>query len=242
VHMMPVSPALIPADRRQAYLARRRPGSFEFFEWFEAADLDGPEIRRMIAILARRRVHVDATLVAFQPAFFGNEPAMLDRDRAYDHPAMVANWRRGFRFDQGWQTDDYRRAQAVWPRVLELTRRLYEAGVPLTIGTDQANPFIAPGISMSREMALHRQAGIPAWAVLRMATSDAARLIGVGGRTGRVRRGMEADILFIAADPLPDLNRVADVRAVLNNGVLHRPGSLLPPGAPRPPQAQGDPQ
>ena len=182
----------------------------------------------MIATMARRRVHLDATLIAFQPAFFGNDAALLARDRQHDHPAMVANWRRGFRFDMGWQADDYRRAQAVWPRLLELTRRLYEAGVPMTIGTDQANPFIAPGISVSREMALHQQAGIPAWAVLRMATSDAARLIGVGGRTGALRRGLEADILFIAADPLPDLNRVAEVRAVVNNGVLHRPADLLP--------------
>jgi imidazolonepropionase-like amidohydrolase len=230
VHMMPTSPDLIPADRREAYRAKRRPAGFQFFEWYEAADFDAPEMRKMIATLARRRVHLDATLIAFQPAFFGDDAALLTRDRQFDHPAMVANWRRGFRFDAGWQADDYRRARAVWPRVLDLTRRLYEAGVPMTIGTDQANPFIAPGISVSREMALHREAGIPAWAVLRMATSDAARLIGVGDRTGALRAGLEADILFIAADPLPDLNRVADVRAVVSNGMLHRPDALLPRG------------
>ena len=132
----------------------------------------------MLATLARRGVHVDATLVAFQPAFFGDDPALLTRDRQYHHPEMVANWLGGFRFDLGWRPDDYRRARAVWPRVLRLTRVMYEAGVPMTIGTDQANPWVAPGISVSREMALHQQAGIPAWAVLRMATSDAARLLG----------------------------------------------------------------
>ena len=139
---------------------------------------------------------------------------------------MVANWRAGFRFDAGWRPDDHRRAQAVWPRLLKLTRMMYEGGVPMTIGTDQANPFIAPGISVAREMALHRQAGIPAWAVLRMATSDAARILGLGERTGALRPGLEADILFIAADPRPDLNRVADVRAVVNNGVLLTPERL----------------
>lgn len=242
VHMMPTSPDLLPADRREAYRTGRRPAGFQFFEWYEAADFDAPEVRRMIATLARRRVHLDATLIAFQPAFFGDDAALLDRDRQLDHPALVANWRRGFRFDAGWQADDYRRAQAVWPRLLELTRRLYEAGVPMTIGTDQANPFIAPGISVSREMVLHRQAGIPAWAVLRMATSDAARLIGVGRRTGALRRGMEADIVFIGADPIPDLSRVADVRAILNNGVLHRPTDLLPAGASGQSQPERNPQ
>lgn len=226
VHIMPVSGDLLPADRREAWRKNHRPGAYEFFEWYEAADLDGPEVREMIATLARRKVHVDATLVAFQPAFFGNDPAVLARDREYDHPAMVANWRGGLRFDLGWKAEDYRRAQAVWPRVLRLTRMMYEGGVPMTIGTDQANPFIAPGISVAREMALHQQAGIPAWAVLRMATSDAARILGFGKRTGALRPGLEADILFIAADPRPDLDRVADVRFVVNNGRLLSPERL----------------
>lgn len=226
VHIVPGSPDLLPADRRAAYRAGRRRGTFEFFEWYEAADLDGPEIREMIAALARHRVHFDATLVAFQPAFFGDDEALLARDRQYDHPAMVANWRSGFRFDAGWQAADHTRAQAVWPRLLRLTRMMYEGGVPMTIGTDQANPFVAPGIGVAREMALHQQAGIPAWAVLRMATSDSARIMGLGERTGALRPGLEADILFIAADPRPDLNRVADVRWVVNNGLLLSPERL----------------
>ena len=223
VHMMPVSADLLPANRREAWRKNHRPGSYEFFEWYEAADLDGSEVREMIATLARRKVHVDATLVAFHPAFFGDDPAVLDRDREYDHPAMVANWRSGLRFDLGWKAEDYRRAQAVWPRLLRLTRMMYEGGVPMTIGTDQANPFIAPGISVAREMALHQSAGIPAWAVLRMATSDAAHILGLGARTGALRAGLEADIVFIAADPRSDLIRVADVRWVINNGALHSP-------------------
>jgi imidazolonepropionase-like amidohydrolase len=225
VHMMPVSADLLPADRREAWRRDHRPGTFEFFEWYEAADLDGPEVRDMIATLARRKVHVDATLVAFEPAFWGDDPAVVERDTRYDHPAMVASWRR-LRFDLGWKAADYARARAVWPRVLELTRRMYEAGVPMSIGTDQANPWIAPGRSVAREMALHQQAGIPAWAVLRMATSDAARLLGVGDRTGALRKGLEADILFIGADPRPNLDRVADVRAVVNNGRLLDPAQL----------------
>ena len=225
VHMMPISPDLIPAPRRHEFLARRRPGGFAFFEWYEAADLDSPEMREMIAAMARGRVHLDATLIAFEPAFWGDDPARRNRDAALFHPDMLANWRT-FRFDMGWQPDDYRRARAVWPKVLELTRRMYEAGVPMTIGTDLANPYVAPGLSMSQEMALHQQAGIPAWAVLRMATSDAARILGLGQRVGRLRRGYEADILFIGADPRADLNRVADVRAIVNNGTLLSPERL----------------
>jgi imidazolonepropionase-like amidohydrolase len=109
---------------------------------------------------------------------------------------------------------------------MELTRRMHAAGVPMTIGTDFGNPWVAPGLSVSQEMALHQQAGIPAWAVLRMATSDAAREIGLGDRVGRLRQGYEADLLIIAADPRSDLSRVAEVRAVVNNGALLDPEQL----------------
>jgi imidazolonepropionase-like amidohydrolase len=75
-------------------------------------------------------------------------------------------------------------------------------------------------------MALHRQAGIPAWAVLRTATSDAARELGIGERVGRLAAGHEADILFLGADPRPDLSRLAEVRAMVDDGELLSPERL----------------
>lgn len=223
VHMMPISPDLLPADRREAYRASRRPGGFAFFEWYEAVDLDAPEIARMIAVLAERDVHVDATLVAFEPAFWGDDPTVLDRDAEQIHPDMRANWDAGFRFDAGWGPEDYRRARAVWPKVLELTRRMAVGGVPLTIGTDMANPFIAPGASVRREMKLYVEAGVPNWQVLRMATSDAARLLGLGQRLGRLAPGMEADIVFLGGDPVASIDAVGDVHLVLVNGIALDP-------------------
>lgn len=59
-----------------------------------------------------------------------------------------------------------------------------------------------------------------------MATSDAARSLGLEHRIGRIGPGMEADILFIGADPRPDLARISDVRHVLNDGTLLSPAQL----------------
>lgn len=226
VHMMPVHPDLLPAARRDAYVATTRHGAFSFFEWYEAVDLESAEIREMIDALEANRVHVDATLIAFHLAFRGDEPAIRDADLAAAPPALAASWQAGFRFDAGWKADDYRRAQAVWPRVLRLTRMLWEAGVPMTIGTDMANPFVAPGVSVSREMELHAAAGIPPWAVLRMATTDAARALGVDGRTGRLQAGLEADVVFLRRDPTRDLSALRDVAAVLHDGRLLDPEAL----------------
>jgi imidazolonepropionase-like amidohydrolase len=226
LHLMPISPDLLPEDRREAYLASRRPGSFAFFEWYEQADFDSPEMQQMLATLAQRQVHVDPTLIAFQPAFYGDTAETAERDIAFAHPDMATNWRTLFRFDLGWQPADYTRAQAVWPRVLELAKRIYEAGIPMTIGTDLANPFVAPGISVSREMELFAEAGIPSWAVLRMATVEGAKQLGIDNRTGRIAAGYEADILFTRSNPLEDFANLADVSLVLSDGVAHDPQGL----------------
>jgi len=227
VHAIPQSPQLLPTDKRQIYLAQRRSGPFAFFEWYEYADLDAPPIRELIDTLVREKVWLDATLIAFHLAFRGDDLAYRDRDAAFAHPAMLENWRKGFRFDLGWKPEDYRRAQAVWPKVLQFTRLLHEAGVPMTIGTDMNNPFVAPGASVAREMQLHADAGIDNWAILRMATSTAAGLLRVGDRTGRIQAGLEADLVILKSDPSRDISAISRVAAVVNNGELYRPADLI---------------
>jgi imidazolonepropionase-like amidohydrolase len=216
VHAMPVSPDLLNAHMRGDYSPRG--GAFTFFEWWERVDLDGPEIREMITELAERRISIDLTLVVFQKAFWGNDAAVRDAGIEFAHPAMVNNWRRVFRFDAGWSAQDYERAQAVWPKVLRFARMLYEAGVPLTIGDDFANPFVAPGADMHAEMRLYHEAGIPPWAILRMATSDAAQSLRLEGDLGRIARGLQADIVFLDQDPSLDIVDISAVRSVVTNG------------------------
>ncbi len=103
---MPISPDLLPPGTRATYLAKRRPGFYAFFEWYEQVDLDSPEIKTMIRTLASKQMQVDATLIAFNLAFRGDDPAYRDRDIAWAHPSMVENWKTTFRFDLGWKADD----------------------------------------------------------------------------------------------------------------------------------------
>lgn len=226
VHAMPISPDLLPPDKRAAYVAKRRPGPHAFFEWYEQADLKSPEIRTMIRTIARKRISVDTTLIAFNLAFYGDDAEYRDRDIAWAYPTMVENWKTAFRFDLGWKADDYARAKAVGPKVQRFVRMLHEAGVPMTIGTDMNNPFVAPGVSVAREAKLHVAAGIPAWDVLQMATTNAARSMKMDDRTGRLKPGMEADILFLDADPSIDMGALTQVAGVVENGRFHRPEDL----------------
>lgn len=226
VHAMPLSPDLLSGTRRDAFIRTKKPGAYDFYRWYEEVDLDGPEVVEMITTLARRQTSVDATLIVFKVAFWGDDKALRDRDLADANPSLVRNWTQTFSFDKGWTPEDYQRAKAVWPKVLRFVRMLHEAGVPLTIGTDMNNPFVAPGSSVAREMMLHVDAGIPHWAVLRMATVNAARLLKIDNRTGRLRPGMEADMLILEGDPSNDMQALTSVVAVVENGRLHRPQDL----------------
>lgn len=225
VHAMPISADLLPADRRDGYQDAHAVGAHAFYDWWERADLDSPEMQALIAELARRQITVDLTLIVFQKTFFGDEARIRDANLEYAHPLMRAFWQR-FRFDAGWAPEHYARAHAVWPKLLRFARMLHEAGVPLTLGTDLANPFVAPGADLIAEMRLHQDAGIPAWAVLHMATTGAAQTMGIADRTGRIARGMEADVVFLDADPTVDVANAMQTRAVLLDGRMFDPAAL----------------
>ncbi len=59
-----------------------------------------------------------------------------------------------------------------------------------------------------REMQFHREAGIPVWEVLRLATSKAADTMEMGDHIGRIEIGYEADLVILDADPLADIRAV----------------------------------
>ncbi len=218
VHAMPTNAELLAPELRETYLETRRPGAFEFFEWWEQADLASPEMRDMIETVARERVIFDGTLIAFYLAFWGDAPEVRDAYIELAHPAMVENWNTAFRFDLGWTADDYDRAKAVWPKVERFMKMMYDAGAVMTLGTDAGNPFVAPGASLMQEMELHSRAGVPAWAILRMATADAADALDLGDRIGRIEKGYEADIVFMHDDPLADFMALTAADIVLHNG------------------------
>jgi len=219
VHLMPLSPDLLDEQSRQAWQSSARPGTFAFFEWWEHFDPDGPQADRLVASFDEHRPVFDATLVAFHAAFVQDLDNVYKQDtRRYAHPRLRANWEDWFTFAVGWQAGDFERARAIWPRVQRLTQRIYTGRARVTVGTDMSNPWIAPGISFHREMALLAEAGVPADRILAAATVNGAEALGAGNRLGRVDKGFEADLVVLDANPLDDIENTRTVRAVVADG------------------------
>ena len=228
VHVLGWSPRMLPEGQRAAFKASLAGTQF-MYRWLELADLEAPEIDSAIAAMAERRVILDPTLVVFERALWGDDPRVTQSpELAAASPALLENWRTAFRFDRGWSAEDYRRAKAAWPKALQLTRMLFERGVPLAAGTDANNPWVVPGESFHRELELLVSAGIPPADVLVIATRNGALAAGLLAETGTIEVGKRADLVLLRRDPIADISATRSVRWVMKDGMLYRPEQLRP--------------
>lgn len=215
-HALPTSPDLLEPEARVKYVAEQDRTSRFMYRWFELADYDGPLIRKLVEQLAQKKIALNLTLVVNDLVYNTDDlsRALPESERKDIHPDVLKVYEPQMRASAtGWTPEDYKRARAVMPKVLAFARLLHDAGVPMMIGTDAGG-----GVLFGREMELHREAGIPAWDVLRMATSEAAEIMGMGDRIGRIKVGYEADLVILDADPLADVRSADRVHGLLNNG------------------------
>jgi imidazolonepropionase-like amidohydrolase len=119
-------------------------------------------------------------------------------------------------------------AQRMRDTGAENLKRLYEAGIPIAMGTDAGNPGTAHGPSVYREMEAMQQAGMPAGAVFASATIIAARAMALDGEIGSLGPGKRADLVVFEADPTADARNARRVRFVIRNGKLYRQEQLMP--------------
>ncbi|WP_165969232.1 amidohydrolase family protein [Actinomadura sp. KC06] len=130
-----------------------------------------------------------------------------------------------------WQIE---RAMEVGPGHLASIRRAIAAGI-----ADPRDPG-APGITMLagtdyppgepiedtvvavREMEFLAEAGLDPAQALRAGTSDAARLVGLGGKAGAVEEGLLADLIVADGDPLSDVSALRRIPFVMQAGRIVR--------------------
>jgi len=95
---------------------------------------------------------------------------------------------------------------------------LHAAGVTVVSGSDAGIHPGKPHGVLPYAVAELVEAGLPAVAALRTATSAAARACRVEQRKGRIAPGFDADLLFVDGDPTTDLAALNRVRGVVLRG------------------------
>ena len=107
------------------------------------------------------------------------------------------------------------------PVAQENLLKINAAGGVLALGTDQTN-----GPAVHREMELLAAAGIPLPDIIRMATQNAAKFLGMEDELGTIQEGKLADMVLLDADPLEDINNTKKIHLVIKNGDLIDRGKL----------------
>jgi imidazolonepropionase-like amidohydrolase len=108
---------------------------------------------------------------------------------------------------------------ARMPALITNTRRLYEAGAHLVLGTDAGVGRPKPHDVLPYAVQQITSVGVPPARALTLATSVAAAACGVGGSKGRLAPGFDADVLAVDGNPLADLAALREVRAVFARGL-----------------------
>ena len=112
------------------------------------------------------------------------------------------------------------------PMELANLRRVWDAGIPVAMGTDAGNIGTLHGPSVFREMALMNQAGLTPLQVLRSATVNGAKAMGRED-IGTLAPGKLADLVILDADPLASVANLERIDRVMKDGKLYAPDALI---------------
>jgi imidazolonepropionase-like amidohydrolase len=111
------------------------------------------------------------------------------------------------------------KAAAIGPQIQDTFGRALRAGVKIAFGTDQG---VAPHGDNGLEFVHMVEAGMPAMAAIRSATTVSATLLGMEKELGSVESGKIADLVAVPGDPLTDISLMAKVSFVMKAGVVYK--------------------
>jgi imidazolonepropionase-like amidohydrolase len=109
------------------------------------------------------------------------------------------------------------RGRHMMPRVKEVVATARRLGVKIVAATDTG--FGADGtLTLQHEIEALTQCGLSPMEAIQAATTVAAELLRIGGRTGSIRKGYEADLIVVDRNPLESVLYLQDVLLVVNDG------------------------
>jgi imidazolonepropionase-like amidohydrolase len=187
-----------------------------------ALDLDSQKVKDFIQLLADNQIVIDLTVSTFRSLLLKKNKIVDPEfaDIAAHLPSGLVRQLKGAEMNVAPEfVDNY---QAGADAMLDMVKLLYDAGVPIVPGTDNI-----AGFTLLRELILYEQAGIPAMDVLKIATINSAKLIGVAHKTGSIAQGKQADLVLIDGDPLKSMHDLRKASLVIKGDQLYLPEVLF---------------
>jgi imidazolonepropionase-like amidohydrolase len=99
---------------------------------------------------------------------------------------------------------------------------LHQAGVTVLVGTDAPLRNSPPGFGLHEEMLLLVRSGMTPFEVIRAATLESARFLGLADSLGTIEVGKVAELVLLTANPLTDIRNSSRSEIVIANGRVYR--------------------
>lgn len=108
----------------------------------------------------------------------------------------------------------------------QISKALYDANVPVVLGSDAGAGYTLNGIGLIEEMQLLRRHNISAAKILHSGTVAGAKALNLNHAIGRVKVGMKANLILSEEDPRKDLTTFYHLAGIVKNGVYYNQASV----------------
>ena len=183
-------------------------------------DLDSEEVEDFIALLKENDVTVDATAAIFETMLIhqAGDPDPTFAAVVDNLPPAISRSLYNPDFDISNKVDTWARSNAAQSAML---KKLHDSGIQLVAGSDNMAAF-----TVHRELEVYSEAGISNADVLKIATLDSARIVGVDDRTGSIEVGKDSDFVLLSGNPIKDISAIREATLVMKGSTLYRPEDL----------------
>lgn len=184
-------------------------------------DFQSQRVRDFFQLLKDHHADIDPTAGTFEDMFLGR-PRKMSTSFGMIADRLPAQVRRGL-YGGGLPVPPGmdQRYRDSYAAMIRMVGELYRAGVPIVAGTDGFAGFL-----YHRELELYVKAGIPAPAVLQIATIGAARIMKRDRERGSIDEGKQADVILVDGDPTTNISDIRKVELTVRGGVLYRSAEL----------------
>lgn len=138
---------------------------------------------------------------------------LQDASQFSDHPAFSESFKQ--RLNSFNPKED-----RVSETAMKNLKKVYEAGIPIAVGTDAGNPGTLHGPSIYQEMEAMQQAGIPAKDLIPMATQNGAKAMQRADDFGTLEQGKLANLIILEENPAEDIANMRSITQTMLNGKL----------------------
>ena len=216
-------------------------------ELYTQANFDHAKLSKLLDDMVAKGVAWSPTLSTYEAARDLIRAQNLPWYKDYLHPSLadyyVPSMDRHGTFWIGWteaQETRWRQNYQVW---MAAVREFGLKGGLVTTGDDAGYLYGSLyGFGISRELELQHEAGFHPLEVLRHATADGAKVLGMEDRIGRVRPGFVGDLLVVNGNPLENLRVMSPYGADLmayNGKIIDNYSGVVKPGDPNVKQVHG---